>query len=164
MVLHQNLSFKPIDLEQSQDICIRFQADAWFCSTGSDEAFYATVDQYIVSLHKRIAALPDSCVHVWHDDQIIGQIEMSLMKQASSIGYVNLFYLVPAYRHQGLGRLLDNYAVDYLQRLGCQTARLTVSPSNQPAIKFYEKCGWVDIGARPDQPLFRYMEKILERE
>ncbi|MBD2168314.1 GNAT family N-acetyltransferase [Calothrix membranacea FACHB-236] len=103
--------------------------------------------------------IPNSCVHVWKQEQIIGQIEMMRCRNDSSVGYVNLFYLTPEFRGLGFGQQLDEHAADFFQRLGCHSARLNVSPTNRVAMRFYLKHGWVDLGQREDDPEVHYFEK-----
>ena len=76
-------------------------------------------------------------------------------------GYVNLYYLAPQYRDQGWGRFLDGYAVSYLTSLGFSAARLSVSPTNLQAMRFYAKQGWTDLGPRPDAPEVHLMGRDL---
>lgn len=108
------LEFKPIDLAKHHQVCVQFRADAFVCSFGSAERFYepngAGAVQYLRWLERRIAESPDGCVHLWKTGQIIGQIELVRWKRDASVGYVNLFYLAPEYRGQGLGARLDEYA------------------------------------------------------
>jgi GNAT superfamily N-acetyltransferase len=106
-----------------------------------------------------MAEIPNSCVHVWKEDRIIGQIEMRRWRDDPSIGYVNLFYLVPEFRGQGLGQQLDQYASRFFKRLGCRSARLNASPTNRVAMSFYLKYGWVDLGPQKDAPDVHLLKK-----
>lgn len=87
-----------------------------------------------------------------------------------SLAYVSLFYLAPKLRHKGLGRELDEFVLKFLRGLksatipastgstmpnpllhngqsySFQRIRLSVSPSNEPAIKFYNKMGYKEVG------------------
>lgn len=103
--------------------------------------------------------IPGSCVHVWKGSAIIGQMEMGRFKGDPTIGYVNLYYLAPEYRNQGLGSFLDKYVVTFLASLGFRKARLNVSPTNRQAVSFYVKHNWKDLGPRPDHPEVHWMEK-----
>jgi ribosomal protein S18 acetylase RimI-like enzyme len=142
--------FKPIDLERHQDLCVRFRADSFVCSFGSDDRFYEEdgngAERYLQWLMQRMAKIPNSCVHIWKEEQIIGQMEMRRWKHDLNVGYVNLFYLIPEFRGQGLGQQLDRYAANFFRQLGCRSARLNVSPTNPAAMKFYLKQGWNDLG------------------
>lgn len=106
-------------------------------------------------------SIPGSGVHVWSGETVIGQIEMNRFKPDPEIGYVNLYYLLPGYRNRGLGRHLDEYATDFLRDGGFRVARLSVSPSNRQAMKFYKKNGWRDLGCRPGHAEVHLMEKEL---
>jgi GNAT superfamily N-acetyltransferase len=160
-----NLKFKPINLDQYQDLCIRFRADSFVCSFGSVEQFYQAdgngAERYLKWLKQRIAEIPNSCVHLWEGERIIGQIEMGRWKQDANVGYINLFYLIPEFRGQGLGQHLDQSAAHFFKHLGCQSARLSVSPANRGAMCFYLKHGWVDLGQREDAPEVHYLEKTF---
>jgi ribosomal protein S18 acetylase RimI-like enzyme len=160
------LEFQPIDLERHQDLCVRFRADSFVCSFGSNARFYEEdgngAERYLQWLKQRIAEIPNSCVHVWQAEQIVGQLEMRRWQRDSSVGYVNLFYLIPEFRGQGLGRQLDRYAANFFRQLGCRSARLSVSPTNPAAIEFYLKQGWKDLGRREDTFEVHYFEKTYE--
>lgn len=160
-----DLEFNPIDLEQHSDLCVQLRADSFVCSFGSAGRFYEQngrgAERYLQWLRQRMAEIPNSCVHVWQGEQIIGQVEMMRWKRDASVGYVNLFYLMPEFRGQGLGQRLDEYAARFFKQLGCQSARLSVSPTNSPAIRFYLSHGWVDLGQRDDDPEVHNFEKNL---
>ena len=162
------LEFKPIDLEQHQDLCIRFRADSFICSFGSADRFYEAdgsgAKKYLQWLRQRIAEIPNSCVHIWQGEQIIGQIEMRRWKHDFNVGYVNLFYLIPEFRGQGFGQQLEQYAANFFKHLGCQSARLSVSPTNLSAMRFYLKHRWVDLGQQEDAPEVHYLEKTYETD
>ncbi|BAY66870.1 hypothetical protein NIES22_70140 (plasmid) [Calothrix brevissima NIES-22] len=157
------LEFKPINLERDQNLCVQFRADSFICRFGSAARFYkkdgSGSEKYLQWLRQRMTQIPNSCVHVWKQEQIIGQIEMMPWKHDSSVGYVNLFYLTPEFRGQGFGQQLDQQASDFFQRLGCHSARLNVSPTNRVAMRFYLKHGWVDLGPREDDFEVHYLEK-----
>lgn len=159
---HPTLEFKPIDLDRNADLCVQFRQDSYVCSFGSADRFQTSeggIPGYFRWLRKRMAELPNSCVHVWYEDTIIGQIELGRWRYDAAVGYVNLFYLVPAYRGQGWGQQLDAYAAAFFQRLGYTTARLSASPTNTAAVRFYQKLGWSDLGIRHDSPEVHYWEK-----
>jgi ribosomal protein S18 acetylase RimI-like enzyme len=162
------LEFKPINLERHQDLCVQFRADSFVCSFGSAARFYEEdghgAERYLQWLRQRIAEIPNSCVHVWKGEQIIGQMEMRRWKHDLSVGYVNLFYLIPKFRGQGLGQQLDRYAANCFKQLGCQSARLSVSPTNLAAMRFYLKQDWIDLGQREDAPEVQYFEKTYKAD
>jgi ribosomal protein S18 acetylase RimI-like enzyme len=160
------LDFQPIDLERHRDLCVQFRADAFTFIFGSADLFYEEDGQgsqrYLQWLSQRIGEIPNSCVHVWQGDRIIGQIEMRRCKEDSSKGYVNLFYLIPEFRFQGLGKELDLHATSFFQQLGCPSARLIASSNNISAMRFYVKQGWLDLGQPDSDPKIHYFEKIYK--
>ena len=162
------LEFKPINLERHQDLCIQFRADAFACSFGSTVLFYGEdgkgAERYLQWLRQQITDIQNSCVHLWKGKQVIGQMEMGRWNLDPTVGYVNLFYLIPEVRGQGLGQKLDQYATNFFKQLGCPSARLSVSPTNLAAVRFYLKQGWIDLGQREDAPEVHYFEKTYETD
>jgi len=78
-----------------------------------------------------------------------------------SLGYVNLFYVVPELRGRGLGRLLQRHAVRVFSRLGKRAIRLSVSARNAQALAFYSKLGWREVGSRPHREAMQVLELVL---
>lgn len=74
---------------------------------------------------------------------------------------INLFYLVPEFRGQGFGKQLDRHASHFFKDLGCKSARLSVSPENLAAMRFYFKQGWIDLGQRDDVLEVHYLEETM---
>lgn len=148
--LSRCLMFKPADLTNHLDLCIRFSMDASLCSFGSVDRFLERAGEgssrYIDWLRRMTNELPGSVVHVWQGERVVGQIEMSRLADHPEVGYVHLFYLVPELRGRGLGTHLEEYAWTFLGALGCQSLRLSVHPSNTPAWRFYQRRGWQDLG------------------
>lgn len=164
-LIETQLRFEPIDLDAASETAIVFRADSFLCSFGSAERFYEADgkghERYLVWLRERMNALPGSCVHVWSGETVIGQIEVGRFKNDPAMGYVNLYYLVQAYRNRGLGRHLDEYATAFLRGIGFRASRLNVSPTNEQAMRFYLKSGWRDLGPSAAHPQVHVMEKEL---
>jgi RimJ/RimL family protein N-acetyltransferase len=158
------LTFKPIDLEKHSAICVKFRLDAFVCSFGPDRARWATPfdeAEYLDWLSKKIEKNPDRALHVWIGNEIIGQLELGTLREDPDAGYVNLYYLAPAFRGSGISRELDAYVESYFRRFGMTRLKLCVSPSNLRALAYYKKCGWKDAGPRPDRPEVHFMQKEL---
>jgi ribosomal protein S18 acetylase RimI-like enzyme len=158
-----SVRFEPIDLRRHADTCVRFRRDSYFCSFGDGEAFDPAtggVKGYLDRLRQRLAILPEGIVHVWRADLIVGQIEAQIRPDTGT-GYVNLFHLVPEERGSGAGDLLHDYVLLLFARHGVPSARLSVSPSNLRAVRYYAKHGWRDLGPRPDHPEVHLMELII---
>lgn len=161
--LTPTLVFRPVDLDAHLDVCVRFRIDTHVCGFGSAEGFHGNdgsgVERYVCWLRQKATELPGCLVHVWRGEEIIGQIEMGRQASDPAIGYVNLFYLIPDARGQGLGVLLEAYAWKFLSGHGCQSLRLSASPTNDPAWRFYQRAGWRDLGPREDAPQVRLLHK-----
>lgn len=167
-----NLIFKNINFEHDSGICIKFREDSTFTSFGVTEPFHEHdgkgSQRYLDWLKKRIGS-DYKGIHIWYEDQIIGQLELGRRKKEDSFGYVNLYYLIPEMRGKGLSDQLDEFVVTYLKQLGFTKARLSVSPTNLRAVRFYKRNGWKDLGLRDEpgrtgKPLeypVHYMEKIF---
>jgi ribosomal protein S18 acetylase RimI-like enzyme len=154
------VTFLPVDLERDADVCVLFRRDAHVCSFGHGDAFATMADGatgYLQGLRERLASLPAGIVHVWRDARIIGQIEARIPAGASG-GYISLFYLVPEERGAGAGDALHEYAVSLFRRHQLAEARLSVSPTNPRAVRYYQKHGWRDLGPRPGAEPVHLME------
>jgi GNAT superfamily N-acetyltransferase len=159
------LTFIPIDLNIYEDLCVRFTEDAFVESFGDASRFHEAdgrgSERYRLWLRERLANDPTSASLVIQNSEIIGQVTAGKWKQDPTVGYVNLYYLVPEKRGKGLSRFLEEYTINYLLGLGFKKARLSVSPTNTRAVRFYEKSGWRDVGPRPGHPEVHFMEKSL---
>ena len=152
----------PIDLERHAGDCVAFRRDAYAASFGSlagiDEEMGAGNARYLASLRERMAEVPEGNAHLWHGGRIVGQTEMRFVAADPGVGYVNLFYVLPEFRGQGLGRMLHCHAVAVFERLGRRRLRLSVSTQNAAAIAFYRKLGWITVGTRPNREPMEIME------
>jgi GNAT superfamily N-acetyltransferase len=154
-----DVRFEPIDLERDFDACAQFLCETFVASYGSAEEFEVMggAPAYREGLRARIAEFPDGYVHVWQGAELAGQLEM-LPRPELGFGMVNLVYLVPARRGGPLSDALHDYIESTLRRYGMPKARLSVSPMNQRAIRYYRKHGWRDLGPRPDRPYVHAFE------
>lgn len=163
---YPKLSFKPVDLSADLERCIRFVIDTHICGYGSADAFHEAdglgSERYVQRLRDKSADLPGSAVHLWRDNEIVGQIQMTPLPSDPRVGYISLFYLSPQVRRQGLGALLEAYAWAFLTGLGCQALRLSATRSNVPAWKFYEQAGWNDLGPRDEAPGVNLLHKTAD--
>jgi len=129
------LVFKPINLDAHTSVCIAFRRDSFICSFGMDGFFKEAGPDgahYIELLRSRAAKFPDGYVHAWHDDKIVGQMEMQIIEEPRR-GYVNLFYMIEEMRGAGVSGELQDYAMNFMRRHGVQIAQLSVSPTNTRA-------------------------------
>jgi GNAT superfamily N-acetyltransferase len=158
-----NVTFRPIDLERHFELCVRFLCDTFVCSYGSASEFdeLGGALAYLSSLRSSVSSFPAGHVHVFLGETIAGQLEMRLRPDRGD-AMVSLFYVVPEQRGTGLAAALHAYAVQVLRDHRVPTARLSVAPQNVRALRFYEKCGWVDQGPRKDRPYVHAMQLDVE--
>jgi RimJ/RimL family protein N-acetyltransferase len=161
----RKLFFKTIDLEKDHLTAVKFREDSFIASFGNANQFFESDGdgplRYLEWLKAKIAHHPRFALHVWQEDKIIGQLELSKLRADPSVGYVNLYYLVADKRGTGVAEQLDQYTTDLFRELGFKKMRLSVSPSNFRAINFYEKMGWTSLGPREAQPEVFFMEKLI---
>ena len=159
------LEFLPVNLNFHEDLCLQFAADAILESFGSYDRFHEEdgkgSKRYKDWLKERLTSDPTCSVLVRFESKIIGQVTTGTWKPDPSIGYVNLYYLIPGMRDRGFGDFLERYAVQHLKGFGFSSARLSVSPTNPRALRFYQRNGWRDLGPRPGLEHVNLMEKYL---
>lgn len=162
-ILPETLVFRPVDLGAHLDTCMRFRSDPLICAVGSAKRFNGRDGQGAQPgtdcLRTRAQRLPGCLVHLWRGDTIIGQVEMSLVPSDHTLGRIDLLYLLPEARGQGLGRLLEAYAWTYLSGLGCRALCLAASPANRSAWRFLSKQGWQDLGPEANDAKVHRLEK-----
>jgi ribosomal protein S18 acetylase RimI-like enzyme len=154
-VRNADVRFEPIDLDRDFEICVRFLGETFVASYGSDAELGAMggAAAYRESLRARLADFPAGHVHVWQGAEIAGQLEMR-PRPDLGFGMVNLIYLAPERRGGTLSDALHDYLEATLRGCCMPKARLSVSPTNQRAVRYYLKHGWRDLGPRPDRPTF----------
>jgi ribosomal protein S18 acetylase RimI-like enzyme len=156
---------EPIDLERHLATCVAFRRESFVASFGSsagiEEEMGENEESYLRQLRGRMAEVPEGNAHLWEEGRIVGQTEMRLVPGDPSVGYVNLFYVVPECRGRGLGRMLHEHAASVFRARGMQRMRLSVSTQNAMAIGFYRKLGWVSVGTRPNRERMEILEFAL---
>jgi ribosomal protein S18 acetylase RimI-like enzyme len=159
------IEIKPIDIDAHSATCLSFREDSFISSFGDARRFYEADGQghlrYLECLREKSKNNPDSVLHAWHEGKIVGQLEIGFAADEPHIGYVYLYYIAPEYRGRGFAAQLDQHAAVYFKSRSCEKMRLSVSPSNHHAWRFYLRTGWKDAGPRPHHPEVHYMEKGL---
>lgn len=133
-----NLSFVPIQLPRDLDTVLAYRRDAQTVSDGTPESFEP--ERYLPFLERLIHQDSRYALFLRQEEEPVGQMEISVKGDQ---GYIYLFYLLPDYRNQGLGKRLLDQAEQVFEESRCSYAQLRVSPTNHRAIAFYEKNGFV---------------------
>lgn len=144
--------------KQSEQV-IQFRKDSFKVSFGDATDFDET--DYLQWLKENITDYPDGFVVVEEDGELIGQLELSIRGyEGKNIGYVNLYYLIPASRGKGRGKDLHAYAVEFFKNRQVQEYHLRVSSTNISAIKFYQKIGMKEIGPEVEGKVIRMKGRV----
>ncbi len=145
-------------------MCITFAVDTNMCSFGSAEQLHGEdgkgTERYIQRLRAKLAADPESCLHVWLGGTVVGQLNLGRFIDPS-VGYVSVFYVAPQWRGKGVADGMEQYATDWFKRRGFASARLSVTPSNVRAVRFYLRSGWRDLGPREDKLALHNMDRTF---
>ena len=161
----KTFTFRPLELPRDSALAVQFSEDAFICSFGSAERFWAEAgrdgEKWVARLGEKLQQDPRSAVNAWFSGGIAGQVVLGTSETHPDTGHVNLYYLVPTCRGRGLAPQLDAYAAGVLRDQGFRTATLNVSPRNVSAVRFYLRCGWRGLGPRPDAPYVDTMERTL---
>jgi ribosomal protein S18 acetylase RimI-like enzyme len=159
------LEFRPVNLDRHADLCVSVAEDMELCSFGSAMQLHGEdglgAERYIQRMRDKLSADPESCLHVWQDDEIVGQLNLGRFIDPS-IGYIHVFYVAPAWRGKGVANEMEEFAARWFVVRGLASARLSVSPTNARAMRFYVRRGWRDFGPRADKPTLHNMEKMFE--
>lgn len=134
------LTFRTIDPVADGDLAAAHHRDACVASFGSDRHWEGR-ERYLAGLARRVEEYPDGHVLAFAGERCVGQLELEV-PYGSSTGYASLYCVAEAFRGQGFGRLLHQYAVRYFRSWGATEARLHVSPTNTHAVDFYRHMGY----------------------
>jgi ribosomal protein S18 acetylase RimI-like enzyme len=70
-------------------------------------------------------------------------IEHPFMPEWQRAGYIIQFYVTPAHRRRGIGRLMCDFVVEWLASRGIKTLQLNVEPDNLTGEQFWRSQGFV---------------------
>ncbi len=152
VVNSSSISFKRADLKQDMVSCIDFRRDSFQINYGAEKSFDKEMgvngEDYASSLIEFQEKFPYGVIHVWREDEIVGQIEFYIEALFTDKAFIPMFYLIPAQRGSGIGSMMHDYLIEILREQGCNGARIPVSSSNDRGVAFYKKHGW--RYAKPD--------------
>jgi ribosomal protein S18 acetylase RimI-like enzyme len=136
------LTYRTIDPDASEDADLAVEAylDACRASYGDASGFPGR-RRHLTWLRSRVEEFPDGHVLAFESGQCVGQLELQV-PYGLTTGYVNLYYIAPAFRGQGYGRRLHDYAERYFRSWEASRIELHVSPLNEKALGFYRHLGY----------------------
>jgi diamine N-acetyltransferase len=122
-----DIRFEPIAIDTHFSQCVAFRRDAYLCSFGTDVGFENSIIDYKALLQQNTLEKGWFYFHIWHESQLIGQLEFRSFSKTPDTGYVQLIYLISEYRGLGLGTELQEFIRTQLRDAGCSKAKLSVS-------------------------------------
>ena len=142
-MLVETLTFRRIELPGDAARVVAWHADA--CRATFGEVTYRKrlerPDRYLHHLAERIEEYPEGQLMAVAGGECVGQMELQV-PYGLEVGYVNLFYVAPAFRRQGCGRAMHARAEQYFRSWEARRVELHVSPTNPAAVRFYEAMGY----------------------
>jgi len=156
-VVTEILTYRTIELPRDAARAVGYHADACRESFGDGEyeRRLERAEHYLARLAAGIEEFPDGhLMAVAAGGECVGQMEMQVPYGMES-GYVNLFYVVPALRRQGYGRMMHARAERYFRSWEARRIELHASPTNSAAMRFYEAMGYRVVGREGDMVRMR---------
>ncbi|MCD8212112.1 MAG: GNAT family N-acetyltransferase [Oscillospiraceae bacterium] len=147
-----NLWFVPLDPEADRDYYCGAREDAWLDIHGTMDLYDG--DAFLRAAAGQYKADPTSVLRVMLDGDSAGVLQMDVDRDADQgVGFVPFLYLLPQYRHKGLGVQLIGQAVCAYRRMDRRCIRLRCAPGNRIAQHFYDKYGFTKVGEDPNSPV-----------
>ncbi len=130
-------NFRPDDIEKilffkSESVKMNFPG----CNFNSD--------LYRKLLLKSVSMSPDYVKVAEDNGNVIGYVWFRVID--SSVGMFGRFehiFVDKSWRGKGVGRMLMESAEDFFRKSGIKTVKLTVTTTNEDAMKLYEKLGYM---------------------
>ncbi|WLH45160.1 GNAT family N-acetyltransferase [Pseudomonas beijingensis] len=100
----------------------------------------------------RLGSRLDVLLGAFVEQELVGIVGLALEPREKARHKALLFgmYVADAHRHQGLGHQLVQAALDEARRhTFLRLVQLTVTAGNDPALKLYQRCGFVLYGLEP---------------
>jgi ribosomal protein S18 acetylase RimI-like enzyme len=142
-VVTETLTYRTIELPGDASRAVAYHADA--CRASFGEGDYQRrlerPEHYLHRLGAAIEEFPEGHLLAFAGAECVGQMELQV-PYGMQTGYVNLFYVTPAFRRQGYGRVLHDRAELYFRSWEARRVELHASPTNPAAMRFYEAIGY----------------------
>ena len=119
--------------------------DSWYFAHRNTEHFKA--DTYFRSAVLHYRKDKGSIIKIYEGDEEAGLLDLDPEKgKREGCGWISLLYLKEEYRGRGLGIQALGQAVMHFRKLGRTRLRLFAAESNAPALSFYRKHGFKEVG------------------
>ena len=154
-----------------------FQEDEWpvlkdlriRALTDSPDSFGPTLEQALLEPDDTWQRWTEAADRTGHQaffasqgDQPVGLV--SARMDENRIGHIGAMWVDPMARGMGLGKRLMQTACDWLVARNCGLIKLWVTVTNEPAIRLYQRCGFVETGlSKPLRPGSHLRNMVMER-
>ena len=158
MIAAPTLTYRTIDPDSpaDADLAVENYLDACRASYGNDASFPGR-RKHLAWLRSRVEEFPDGHVLAYEGSRCVGQLELQV-PYGLKTGYVNLYCVTEAFRGQGYGRRLHEYADQYFRSWEAERVGLHVARLNERAVGFYRHMGYKL--ARVEGRLFRMVREL----
>ena len=146
----------PEHIEQTRTLFLEYAASLGF------SLCFQSFDEELKSLPGAYAAPSGRLLLAQYEHQAAGCV--ALRKLEGQICEMKRLYVGPAYRGQGLGRILVERVIAEARGIGYERMRLdTIASSMKDAIALYRKMGFKEIAPYRENPIAGalYMELLL---
>ncbi|MDB5289705.1 MAG: family N-acetyltransferase [Phycisphaerales bacterium] len=134
------LTYRTIRVPADAALAARNHRDACVATFGDDSRCESDI-RYLSWLKAKVEEFPEGFVLAFLGGRCVGHLEMEV-PYGLPTGYVNLFYVLPQFRRQGLGRLMHVFTERYFRSWEASRIELHVSPTNRAAMQFYRRLGY----------------------
>lgn len=163
-VWHKTKSLRHVSIDpvKEREYYADCYARTWEFAHGSLEGF--NPQSYIENAALHYLMDREAVLCFLDGEERMGLLDMDVARGAEEgIGWISLIYLAEEYRDQGYGVQLLARALKKYTNLGRTKLQLNVAESNLAARAFYEKQGFVEIGAKENRlGRLLLLEKKLE--
>ena len=137
--------FRTPDFERETGRVEAYRRDAWLGIYGDLSRYDSEL--FLDEARRQQALHPQAVVFAMDGDEPAGilQLDAEVSLRPGS-GHISFCYLEPRYRMKGLGVQLLGHAVSFYRKLGRTHVVLRVAESNEHALYFYKKHGFVQFG------------------
>ena len=142
------LRHEVLDPNRDRDYYTACYRDAWLAAHGNLDGYFADFYYEAACAHHR--AYPGAVLRLLDGDEPVGLVDLDTRRGAhAGYGWLTLLYLRGDRRGQGLGIQALARAISVYRSLGRDRLRLVVAEDNAPALAFYRREGFRQLGFEP---------------
>ena len=137
--------FRAPDLNTEANRVEAYRRDAWLWIYGDLSRYDSEL--FLEETRRQQSLHPQAVVFAVDEDETAGILQLDVEANLKpDSGHISFCYLEPRYRMKGMGVQLLGHAVSFYRKLGRSHVVLRVAESNEHALYFYKKHGFVQFG------------------